>query len=154
MKRDLAFVTILSLVVVLFAACSVRNDFVLLNRSSKYARVSYTIKNCTSETNKTFIRPAKLTIADLENESRDWNYLSDEQIYYDETCTVTVELASNEALLIYYAYNYSAKSAEDQNRFPVVSLTVDGAPGRMSFDGEQVLKQFAEESGRYSLTFY
>lgn len=155
MRGKLAFPGLL-IIVALLTACSVSTEFVVLNKSSVPARVSYRIKGCTSESFKTYERPARIGLDEFEKGLRNWRYLADEDLWYEsETCTVTVDLAARESLLVLQTMgSFEELNVEERaKRFTLKSLWVEGARGKVSFEGEQLEPHFAEKSGRYVITY-
>ena len=157
MNRKL-LLTISCAAVVLISACSTREDFVVLNKSSAVIEVKYRLKGCTPETagkNVDLTSPAKLSMKEFQKSDRVWTNLPIGQYEYDGlTCTFTVSVAPNEALLVDYAYNYRGHDIEGSDlRFDVDSLIITGAKGTIRLEGRQAQTQFKNESGDYVIAY-
>lgn len=150
MKHKFIFIVIMMSVLVL-SACSVRNDFVVVNESDGPIEVQYQFKLSISKTAPlvgSFQPPAKLGIKEFLASGREWKDVSEEQFYYDDrTGILTVMVAPDEALLVDYVYNYSEFS------FDLASLSITGALGSIRLEGSQTFMQFREESNSFVIRY-
>ncbi|HEX8177223.1 MAG TPA: hypothetical protein VF543_19195 [Pyrinomonadaceae bacterium] len=158
MKRQLVLIISFALIL-LFSACSTREDFVVLNQSGTAIEVQYKLKRCTPETSGKYTDanpPAKLHIKEFQESDHEWRNLSKDQYKYDGlTCTFTVNVAANEALLVDYAFNYSGHDSESSElRFDLEALRITGAKGTMLLEGRQAQTQFKNnDSGDYIIAY-
>lgn len=150
MKHKFIFIVIMMSVLVL-SACSVRNDFVVVNESDDPIEVQYQFKPSNSKTAPlagSFQPPAKLGLKEFQKSGREWKEMSEEQFQYDSSAgIVTVMVASDEALLLDYVYNYSESS------FDLTSLSLTGAQGSIRLEGRQTFMQFREESNSFVIRY-
>ncbi len=157
MKFKLFLIT-LFLSVLLFSACSTREDFVVVNKSNGSIEVQYKLKRCTPDTPGAYVSinpPAKLSIKDFQKSDHVWNNLASEQYKFDNSsCEFTVIVAPNEALLVDFTYNYRGHNSENSEvHFDIESLSITGEKGAMRFEGRQAQTQFKVESGDYILIY-
>lgn len=150
MKRKIILIVILMPVLVL-SACSVRNDFVVVNESDDPIEVQYQFKPSNSKTAPSadsIQPPAKLGIKEFPASGREWKDVPEEQFHYnDRTGILTVMVAQDEALLVDYVYNYSEIS------FDLASLSTTGAQGSIRLEGRQTFRQFREESNSFVIRY-
>lgn len=158
MKRKLSFIISLALSLLL-SACSTRVDFVVINQSGGVIEVQYKLKRCTAETPGRFNGgdpPAKLSIKEFQKSERVWRSLPKDQYKYDAlTCTLTVNVAANEALLVDYAFNYRGHDREgSESRLEIAALSIKGSKGSVSLEGRQAQTQFKkDESSDYVIAY-
>jgi hypothetical protein len=128
------------------AGCSYRYDFVVVNKSGGPIQVEYRLKRHTPETPGEFVEinpPAKMSLGEFQKSKHDWRNLSKDAYGWDNaTGTFSVNVASAEALLVDYTYNYGG--SEDQ--FHLMSIKITGAKGSIDLEGRQAQTQFKVES--------
>ncbi len=150
MKRKLALL-ILALLAVLLPACSVSNDFVVVNESNQSIEVQYQLKLRYNETTPPATPtppPAKQDADEFLKSGQVWREVSAEQYQYDQGVgIVTVTVAPGEALRVGNVLNYSRTSLD------LVTLSITGALGLVKLEGRQVPMQFGEESGRFVIRY-
>ena len=141
------------------SACSTREDFVVINRSSGVAEITYKLKNCipeSSQRNPNFVLPAKLSLQDFQKSRHDWGYLMEGQFEYDDrTCVFKVSLNSDEVLLVAHTYNYGGHRSERADEgFYLEALSVDGVRGSVHLIGKQTRTYVQEDSnGDYVVSY-
>lgn len=99
--------------------------------------------------------PAKLGSKEFQKSDRVWSNLAKEYYRYDgHTCTYTVSVAPDEAMLVDYAYNYRGHHSESSElHFDLEALSIKGAKGEMRLEGRRAQTQFKLESGAYVITY-
>lgn len=120
--------------------------------------VQYKLKRCTPETPGKYVDinpPAKLSAEEFRKSGHVWKSLAKDQYTYDgSTCTFTVSVAPDEALLVDYSYNYPGHdSASSELHFDLAALSMSGPRGAVRLEGRQAQTQFKNESGDYVFVY-
>ena len=158
MKHAISLVTLLASALLL-SACSTQEDFVVLNKSGGAIEVRYTFKRCTPEPPGKDVNispPSELGIAEFRKSDHVWAALPKERYKYDSlTCTLTVRVSPNEALLVASTYNYRGHNSEGSElKFDLENLSITGPKGVVRLEGRQTQTQFIRiESGDYAITY-
>ncbi|HEX8163369.1 MAG TPA: hypothetical protein VF538_15975 [Pyrinomonadaceae bacterium] len=158
MKHAISIVTLLASALLL-PACSTQEDFVVLNKSGAAIEVRYTFKRCTPEPPGKDVGvhpPSALSIAKFQKSDHVWAALPKERYNYDSlTCTLTVGVSPDEALLVASAYNYRGHNSEGSEiKFNLENLSIAGSNGTFRLEGRQTQTQFIRiESGDYAITY-
>jgi len=126
------------------SSCSWVTKFVVVNKSSDVLEVRYTLAPL-SGGGKTLQKTTLDDKGELKNEA--WSEMPLEQYEYNqETETVTLRLAANEAVEVASEVTYTGHHSADNNFFKIKTLSLSGTRGAARYEGRQALTQFREES--------
>ena len=156
MRCRFLFLLLLTAFSLVCAACSYATDFVVVNRSAQPIVVRYKIKQFPGDFAPPD-KPATIAASSLDSHGgQEWQLLSSDRFQVDQaTRTVTVNVASADALRIASLHNYSGHDdAWDANEFPIDEIMVSGGNGELKLNGPQALTIFTEVSrALYTLTY-
>ena len=150
--RRLLALALLALIL-LSAACSYHNEFVIVNRSGSSVQVRYRLKRWSPES--TFQElgvktPAKVSLTEFRKAEYQWRRLVGDEYQFDRlTGTFTVNVSNDEVLLVDDVTNYDGR--EDQ--FDLASIKIVGPFGAIDLEGRQAQNQFRLEDRKYVLTY-
>jgi hypothetical protein len=155
MKRTMIIVVALS-AALLSSACSVSYEFVIVNESDAPLEVKYILKPSAMPPHGQIEVPAVLSSDRLSRAERPWVTLPYERYHIDHgSGHVTVRLGPHEALRVADIMNYSGHESEySESRFPIASLSLNGARGSVSYEGRQAMTQFVKSDSAYLIKYW
>lgn len=149
--RHIILILLLALVS-LSTACSFPIDFVVVNDSDNPIDVRLKIFGFPGETLERFELLAKMTTSQLG--SGEWQDLPTSEYRIDhENRIITARVMPGEALRVARVPDSDMRDGEPTS-FSIDEITLAGAHGEISLQGQQVRKAFAEQTERiYILTY-
>ena len=157
-KMRQAFLALLFLCTLAFAACSYSTAFVVVNDSDNPIQVQYTIKRRPGPLSSTET-PVTIAASHVRNQYRsEWRSLSAGEYQTSQTeqeITVTVQVASHEALWVTSMFHYFGDDdPNDVASWPVTKISLTGVNGEMTFSGDKARKAFQYATRvLYTLTY-
>jgi hypothetical protein len=159
MKR--IFMAALLFVSVLQAACSFRYLYVVVNSSNAPLTVEYRFKKLphAEEWKKIrptdpdyffiFIEPKLKKLEDLEEDSVTWRMATEGQVVRNAAeGELKITIQPREVLQVYSDSGHAISDTNGAKDFPIASISLAGGKGKMSFEGDLIIKQFSELEGR------
>ena len=160
MRRN--FIAALLFVSVLQAACSFHYLYVVVNSSNDPLTVEYRFKKLphAEEWKKIrptdpdyffiFIEPQLKRLKDLEEDSVTWRIAATEGRVVRNAAEgeLKVTIQPGEVLQVYSDKGHAISDSDGAKDFPIANVSLAGDKGRMSFEGELIIKQFSELEGR------
>jgi hypothetical protein len=148
-------IALLVTTVLLFSACSVGYEFVIVNASDSSLEVRYTVEPSGMPPNSRVHVPVILNAEELKKSERKWKDVPDEQHRIDyKTGEIVVRVAPNQALRVADITNYPGHDSERTDLyFHIANLSLVGESGSVCLEGKQALTQFKQSDGGYAITY-
>ena len=159
MRRN--FIAALLFIIVLQAACSFRFLYVVVNSSNDPVTVEYRFKKLPNaeEWKKNglthpdylffFIESKLKRLKDLEEDSVTWRMAPEGQVVRNAAeGELKITIQPGEVLQLYSDHGHAISDTDGATDFPIANISLAGGKGKMSFEGELIIKQFSELEGR------
>jgi len=143
------------------AACSFRFLYVVVNSSNDPVTVEYRFKKLpdAEEWKKNglthpdyfffFIEPKLKRLKDLEEDSVNWRMAPEVQVVRNAAeGELKITIQPGEVLQVYSDDGHAISDTDGAKDFPLANISLAGGKGKMSFEGELIIKQFSELEGR------
>ncbi len=129
----------------LATACQFSTYFAVVNSSNSQMEVSYELKPSGMMPNENIRNPRILSIAEFDNNKFEWRELPPNRFEVDkEKGIVKAQVEPNEVLQIEDEDSYYV-AKEPNEHFDVKKLNLKGINGSVTYEGNQIFKQFQKE---------
>jgi hypothetical protein len=136
---------LIALLTLIFAGCSWRTAFVVVNESSHPVEVRYKIKRFPYSWPLLTAKPETMDASRLGDGQTKWKELCADEYQVDqENRIITASVMPHEALWITNMSEYFGDDDPiDAENWPIEEISVDGDDGGMTFRGQKARKSFS-----------
>jgi len=143
------FTFTITLFTLLISACSFSTPFVVINSSNSQLEVYYELKPSGMMPNENLRKPLVLSVEEFNGGNSQWRELSLDKLTIDsEKGIVKAIIQPNEVIEI-ESEDSIGVDKEPSEHFDIKKLKLDGTSGLITFEGNEIYKQFKREEKRW-----